>query len=72
LKQSYREVRTLLGLSGFGWNEGLKIVTASAEVWDLYLEAHPKMKKWRSKPFPIYEDMFFLVEGTIIATGVGA
>src|ERR1700743_790714 len=29
------------------------------------------MKKWRSKPFPIYDDMVFLVEGTI-ATGVGA
>src|ERR1700761_2208858 len=29
------------------------------------------MKKWRSKPFPVYDDIQFLVEGTI-ATGAGA
>ncbi|KAJ7195094.1 hypothetical protein GGX14DRAFT_475363 [Mycena pura] len=53
LKQSYREVRTLLGLSGFGWNEGLKIVTASAEVWDAYLEVRHTSSTVTWHPFSL-------------------
>ena len=32
---------------------------------------HPQAKKWRTKPFPIYDDVHFLVEGRY-ATGSAA
>jgi hypothetical protein len=37
LKASFNAVRKLRDLSGFGWDEGLKMVTASEDVWELYL-----------------------------------
>ncbi|KAJ7735178.1 hypothetical protein B0H16DRAFT_1731442 [Mycena metata] len=63
--------KKLRGLSGFGWDEGLKIVTASDDVWAAYLEKHENAKKWRKKPFPLYDDIMFLVDDKV-ATGAGA
>ena len=37
LKQEYEVIKELRGLSGFGWDETKKLVTATAEVWDAYL-----------------------------------
>ncbi|KAJ6552892.1 hypothetical protein B0H19DRAFT_879593, partial [Mycena capillaripes] len=62
---SFNEVRELWALSGFGWDEGLKLVTASDDVWDAYLGKHENAKKWRKKPFPLYDDILFLVDGTV-------
>ncbi|KAJ7085990.1 hypothetical protein B0H15DRAFT_748921, partial [Mycena belliarum] len=68
LKAAFLAVQSLRQQSGFGWDDGLKMVTASDEVWAAYLEKRPKVKKWRKSPFPLYDDMLFLVEG-IVATG---
>jgi len=38
LKQEFDIVKTLRGLSGFGWDDERKIVTASSDVWDAYIE----------------------------------
>jgi len=71
MKAAFNEVRKLRDLSGFGWDDGLKIVVASDDVWDAYLTRHPGAKKWRKKPFPLYDDILFLVDGKV-ATGAGA
>ncbi|KAF7314853.1 Myb-like domain-containing protein [Mycena kentingensis (nom. inval.)] len=73
LKANFLEVRELLKLSGFGWDDGLKMVTAVDDVWDRLLKVpgNKKYAKWRKKCFPIYDDVLFLVDG-IVATGVGA
>lgn len=34
-------------------------------------QAHPNAKKWRKTPFPLFDDMAGLVDGTV-ATGEGA
>ncbi|KAJ7036435.1 hypothetical protein C8F04DRAFT_1258001 [Mycena alexandri] len=64
-------VQKLRGLSGFGWDDGLKLVTASDNVWDALLAKTPKAKHWRKTPFPLYDNILYLVEG-IVATGAGA
>ena len=38
LKAEYKTVRTLRGLSGFGWDKGEQMVTAPLQVWDNYLQ----------------------------------
>ncbi|KAJ7763295.1 hypothetical protein B0H16DRAFT_1883690 [Mycena metata] len=64
-------VQKLRGLSGFGWDDGLKLVTASEDVWTALLAKNSKAKRWRKTPFPLYDDILYLVEG-IVATGAGA
>lgn len=34
-------------LSGFGWEEQRKTVTANDDVWGRYMEAHPKTPNYR-------------------------
>jgi hypothetical protein len=38
LKQEFDIVKELRGISGFGWDDERKVVTASPEVWEPYLE----------------------------------
>ncbi|KAJ7466259.1 hypothetical protein B0H11DRAFT_2284693 [Mycena galericulata] len=71
LKSTYVTVKTLHRQSGFGWDDGLKTVTASDDVWEAYLAKHPNAKRWRKTPFPLYDDLAYLVDG-IVATGAGA
>ncbi|KAF8479944.1 hypothetical protein JB92DRAFT_3133324 [Gautieria morchelliformis] len=70
LKTHYKIVKTLREQSGFGWNEGKKLVTASKEVWDVYILAHPKAKPFHRRSFPLFAQMVHLVDG-VIATGTG-
>ncbi|KAJ7447667.1 hypothetical protein FB451DRAFT_1290103 [Mycena latifolia] len=62
LKAAFLAVKHLRELSSFGWNEGLKLA---------YLAKHPKSKRWRRSPFPLYDDIVYLVD-RIVATGAGA
>ncbi|KAJ7059779.1 hypothetical protein C8F01DRAFT_1145629 [Mycena amicta] len=72
LKKEFNQVRTLRGLSGFGWDDGLKMVTAADDMWDRYIEFNAWASKWRKTPrFPLYDDILKLVDG-IVATGEGA
>ncbi|KAJ7223788.1 hypothetical protein C8J57DRAFT_1535928 [Mycena rebaudengoi] len=71
LKSAFCTMRKLREQSGFGWDEGLKLVTASNDVWEAHITSHPKARKWRNTSFPLYDDILYLVDG-IIATGAGA
>ncbi|KAF8240045.1 hypothetical protein L208DRAFT_892280 [Tricholoma matsutake] len=64
LKKDYASVKKLKEMSGFGWDDTKRAVTAPNEVWDKLLEKHPKLGKWRSKGFPLFDDMADLVDGT--------
>ncbi|KAJ7912870.1 hypothetical protein B0H13DRAFT_1505156, partial [Mycena leptocephala] len=68
LKGAFKSVREVRGASGFGWDDGLKMVTAMPQVWDAYIERHPSAEKWRTTSFPLYDDILYLVDG-IVATG---
>jgi hypothetical protein len=37
LKKNYKEVDKLRNLSGFGWDDERKLVTAMDAVWEAYL-----------------------------------
>lgn len=90
LKQEFDIIKELRSLSGFGWDDERKVVTAEASVWDAYIEVslshiprlskaqlevvfqkHPKAKPWRKKPFPLYDEISELIDGTR-ATGHAA
>ncbi|KAI9431664.1 Myb/SANT-like DNA-binding domain-containing protein [Lactarius indigo] len=69
LKQEYDIVKELRGLSGFGWDPNLNTVTAESDVWDAYIKTlSPSkaklVKKFRTKPFPLYNAVGELVDGT--------
>ncbi|PLW37685.1 hypothetical protein PCASD_12180 [Puccinia coronata f. sp. avenae] len=42
---------------GFGWDEVRSEVTASKEVWDLFLVSHPHARRFRNTPFPEYYEL---------------
>ncbi|KAJ7877174.1 hypothetical protein B0H13DRAFT_2668455 [Mycena leptocephala] len=71
IKKNFTEVHVIRNLSGFGWDDGLKLVTATQDAWDCLFAAHPDYTRWQTTLFPLYDDMLFLVDG-IIATKVGA
>ncbi|KAH9038050.1 Myb/SANT-like DNA-binding domain-containing protein [Lactarius deliciosus] len=58
LKQEYNIVKEIRGLSGFRWDPHVCTVTAEHEVWDTYI------MKFRTKPFPLYNAIGDLVDGT--------
>ncbi|KAF5367454.1 hypothetical protein D9758_003829 [Tetrapyrgos nigripes] len=69
LKAQYKTVHYIrTKASGFGWDEQKQMVVATDEWWDRHLEKFPDDSKWRTTPFPWYDDMFILVDGKI-ATG---
>ncbi|KAI9432592.1 hypothetical protein H4582DRAFT_2083302 [Lactarius indigo] len=67
IKQEFKTVKELRGLSGFGWDDVKKTVTATDNVWEAYLtpESHKKARPFRNKKrFPLYDDIAELIDGT--------
>ncbi|XXG73620.1 hypothetical protein AAC387_Pa07g2509 [Persea americana] len=57
-----------MGLSGFGWDDVTKKVTASDQVWDDYITAHPDYDYYRGRSVVNYEK-FAIIYGDSIADG---
>ncbi|RWR94152.1 L10-interacting MYB domain-containing-like protein isoform X1 [Cinnamomum micranthum f. kanehirae] len=68
IKQHYNHIKTLMGLSGFGWDDATKRVTASDQVWDDYIKAHPDYDYYRGRSVVNYEK-FAIIYGDSIADG---
>ncbi|KAJ3791975.1 hypothetical protein GGU11DRAFT_750752 [Lentinula aff. detonsa] len=70
LKTSFNQVTELRALSGVGWDDVRKIVTATDLVWDaIFLKRDiKKFGCWRKTPFPIYDEMAELIKG-VVANG---
>eukprot|EP00268_Persea_americana_P055268 TRINITY_DN6412_c0_g1_i14.p3 TRINITY_DN6412_c0_g1~~TRINITY_DN6412_c0_g1_i14.p3 ORF type:complete len:128 (+),score=27.95 TRINITY_DN6412_c0_g1_i14:2082-2465(+) len=71
----YREVKQLLSMSGFGWDDTLKMVTAEDDVWDNLEQAKSKLAKYRRIAIKFYEEIHDLIaddiaEGEIAITGI--
>ncbi|KAJ7160565.1 hypothetical protein C8R43DRAFT_835287, partial [Mycena crocata] len=71
IKGLYKIFKSILLLSGFGWDVDNHCVTAEDEVWDAYLEAHPKHKSFRDRTFVHYDAMALLCDD-VMATGEDA
>ncbi|KAG6895921.1 hypothetical protein C0992_011573, partial [Termitomyces sp. T32_za158] len=69
LKKEYQQLKKMRdNISGFGWDDKNKLVTAPESVWVDLEKVHPNYMKWRTTPFPLSDDMANLVDGTV-ATG---
>ncbi|RWR93202.1 Myb/SANT-like domain-containing protein [Cinnamomum micranthum f. kanehirae] len=53
-KKWYSAMKAMLNLSGFGWDEERKKVTAEDAVWDDYIKAHAGASMYRSRRMPDY------------------
>uniref|UniRef100_A0A0D3D712 Uncharacterized protein n=1 Tax=Brassica oleracea var. oleracea TaxID=109376 RepID=A0A0D3D712_BRAOL len=66
MKTKYLNAAELLRFSsGFGWDSTTKRFTASKEVWDEYLKAHPKFKKFRDETFEEFDDLKLIFDKNI-------
>ncbi|KAF7965578.1 hypothetical protein HWV62_42846 [Athelia sp. TMB] len=68
LKKDFGIVKAIREQSGFGWDDGLKITTATEDVWETYLKAHPNATPYKTKGFPLYDELQLIVDG-VVATG---
>jgi hypothetical protein len=52
-RKEYESFKFTIGLSGFGWNEEDKLITASDEKWEELKNAHPTKQHylWQKKPY---------------------
>lgn len=57
LRKQYNDVKVLLELIGFSWDETREMVTAEDHVWDAYIEAHPDARSYRVKTVPSYHKL---------------
>ncbi|KAH7905762.1 hypothetical protein BJ138DRAFT_1227040 [Hygrophoropsis aurantiaca] len=71
LKNNCLIVQKLRGLSGFGWDDSRCLVVAPSDVWERYIKDHPDAEVWRTKSFPLFDDIISLIKGRF-ATGDGA
>ncbi|KAL5726079.1 hypothetical protein ACHQM5_009150 [Ranunculus cassubicifolius] len=69
VKKAHAAIKTLLGETGFGWDEDKEMVCVDDEqVWDDYIKAHPDFKVWRTKSMARY-DQVCIIFGDGGATG---
>ncbi|KAF7833286.1 hypothetical protein G2W53_015619 [Senna tora] len=60
LKAVWKEVFDMFygpNTSGFGWDPDHCMVTAEKDVWDNYIKSHKKSSPYRTKPFPLFEQL---------------
>lgn len=64
LKRDYRCLKDARTQSGASWDEKLGMIIADdPAVWDNIIHSFPRAKKFRNKPFPIFEALGELYDG---------
>lgn len=51
-------METLLNKSGLGWDDNLKMITASPRVYAMHIQAHPNHDKFINKKIDMFEEMY--------------
>ncbi|XP_077246524.1 uncharacterized protein LOC143886442 [Tasmannia lanceolata] len=57
LKTTYMTVKSIINLSGFGWDEKFCKVSVDEEVKNDYLKLHPEHQRYFLKRYLLYEEM---------------
>uniref|UniRef100_A0A0E0M8Z2 Myb/SANT-like domain-containing protein n=1 Tax=Oryza punctata TaxID=4537 RepID=A0A0E0M8Z2_ORYPU len=65
LKGNYKIIKNARKESSLGWNDSLSMIVAEKPVWDRILLAHPKVRKFRTKPFSLFNSLASLYEESI-------
>eukprot|EP00474_Spongospora_subterranea_P004502 CRZ04960.1 hypothetical protein [Spongospora subterranea] len=68
LKRDFDTVTRIKNLSGFGWDDRRYLATAPTLVWEEYIAAHPRCKKWMTTSMPLFPLLQQLFED-VIANG---
>ncbi|XP_061953625.1 uncharacterized protein At2g29880-like [Populus nigra] len=68
VKKEWGIITKLKNKSGFGWDDYLKMITVSKDVYDEEVKAHPNHDKYLNKKLDMYEAMAIVV-GKDMATG---
>ncbi|KAJ3991183.1 Myb/SANT-like DNA-binding domain-containing protein [Lentinula boryana] len=71
VKKDFKAVKSIREKSGFGWDAERCLATATAEVWEDLIKSKPSLKCWKTKRFPLYDNVLDLIEGQV-ATGATA
>ncbi|KAI5556705.1 hypothetical protein BDE02_18G053700 [Populus trichocarpa] len=68
VKKEWGIITKLKNKSGFGWDDCLKMITVSKDVYDEEVKAHPNHDKYLNKKLDMYEAMTIVV-GKDMTTG---
>ena len=60
-KKHFQQVKELVEKSGFGFEDGK--VTASDEAGNELIEKRSELKRWRTTPFPNYDELYSIYTG---------
>ncbi|KAJ8428051.1 hypothetical protein Cgig2_027622 [Carnegiea gigantea] len=72
VKNAWAVISKLRGKeSGFGWDDNLKMITASPTMYNTYTETNPTHKKYLNKQIDMYDEMAVVV-GKDVAQRSGA
>uniref|UniRef100_A0ACD5UYI9 Uncharacterized protein n=1 Tax=Avena sativa TaxID=4498 RepID=A0ACD5UYI9_AVESA len=65
LKREYKMIKEARKQSGVGWNDSRSMIEAEDALWDNLLISFPKMNKFKTKSFPLFEALGNLYDGQI-------
>ncbi|KMT19614.1 hypothetical protein BVRB_1g012290 [Beta vulgaris subsp. vulgaris] len=68
VRSSWGIISQVQGRSGFGWNDNVKMITASPTTYDAYIQQYPSHEKYLNKKIEMYEEIS-IVAGKDIARG---
>ncbi|CAH1453346.1 unnamed protein product [Lactuca virosa] len=57
LKRQYNDINTLLGETGFSWDDTREMVVAQDHIWDAYIKVHPDARCYRVKMVSSYNKL---------------
>ncbi|KAK1322393.1 hypothetical protein QJS10_CPA03g01907 [Acorus calamus] len=68
LKTKYSQIKRLKNMSGVGWDDTLKLITMDDDIYNEYVQAHPKDEPYLNKPIEMCDEMIIIC-GDDQATG---
>ncbi|PHT33967.1 hypothetical protein CQW23_25767 [Capsicum baccatum] len=57
IRNTWSAIQTLLNKSGLGWDDNLKMITASLEVYAVHIQAYHNHDKFINKKIEIFDEM---------------
>lgn len=65
LKREYRMLKEARKQSGAGWNEQRSMIEAEEDLWNNLITSNQKLRKFKNKSFPLFEELGQLYDGHI-------
>ncbi|PHT98385.1 hypothetical protein BC332_32706 [Capsicum chinense] len=57
IRNTWSTIKTLLNISGLEWDDNLKMITASREVYAIHIQAYPNHNKFINKKIEMFDEM---------------